>query len=176
MEMIKDNMLKKKEEIEELKIKFLEENVGNVFYFSEVDYQTNNPFDGETNHCISSRYVYIYEDGGEVLTKHILTKHITRSNRSGYSNGYADLRNVVNETVYDKVMSGIKNFDYLDKLIENGVMLEELPEEIEYLINNVDNYNLSNGYAFAVSDDDSLEDRMKRIKYFIEIGKYMDNK
>ena len=175
MEMIKDNMQNKKEDMEELKIKFLKENVGNVFYFSEVDYQTNNPFDGETNHCISCRYVYIYEDGGEVLTKHILTKHITRSNRSGYSNGYADLGNVVNETVYDKVVSGIKNFDYLDKLIENGVMLKELLEEIEYLISNVDNYNLSNGCAFAVSDDDSLEDRMKRIKYFIEIKKYVDS-
>ena len=171
MEMIKDNMLNKKEEMEELKIKFLKENVGNVFYFSEVDYQTNNPFDGETNHCISCLYVYIYEDGGEVLTK-----HITRSSRSGYSDGYADLRNVIHETVYDKVVSGIKNFDYLDKLIENGVMIKELPEEIDYLINNVDNYNLSNGCAFAVSDDDSLEDRMKRIKYFIEIKKYVDSK
>ena len=90
METIKDKILNKKEEIEELKIKFLKENVGNVFYFSEVDYQTNNLFDGEMNHCISSRYVYVYEDDGEVLTKHILTKHITRSNRSGYSNGYAD--------------------------------------------------------------------------------------
>ena len=67
METIKDKILNKKEEIEELKIKFLKENVGNVFYFSEVDYQTNNPFDDEMNHCISSRYVYIYEDGGEVL-------------------------------------------------------------------------------------------------------------
>lgn len=175
MEMIKDNMLNKKEEMEELKIKFLKENVGNVFYFSEVDYQNNNPFNGEMNCCISCRYVYIYEDGGEVLTKHILTKHITRSNRSGYSDGYADLGNVIHETVYDKVVSGIKNFDYLDKLIENGVMLKELPEEIDYLINNVDNYNLSNGCAFAVSDDDSLEDRMKRIKYFIEIKKYVDS-
>lgn len=174
METIKDKLLKKKEKIEELKIKFLEENVGNVFYFSEIDYQTNNSFDGEMNHCISSRYVYVYEDGGEVLTKHILTKHITRSSRSGYSNGYADWRNVVNETVYDKVVSGIKNFDYLDKLIENGVILKELPEEIDYLINNVDNYNLSNCCAFAVSDDDSLKDRMKRIKYFIK--KYVDNK
>ena len=174
METIKDKILNKKEEIEELKIKFLKENVGNVFYFSEVDYQTNNPFDDEMNHCISSRCVYVYEDGGEVLTKHILTKHITRSSRSRYSNGCADWRNVVNETVYDKVVSGIKNFDYLDKLIENGVILEELPEEIDYLINNVDNYNLSNCCAFAVSDDDSLKDRMKRIKYFIE--KYVDNK
>ena len=121
METIKDKMMKKKEEIEELKIKFLKENVGNVFYFSEVDYQYNNPFNSEMNHCISCRYVYIYEDGGEVLTKHILTKHITRSNRSGYSNGYADLRNIIHETVYDKVVSGIKNFIYLDKLIENGV-------------------------------------------------------
>ena len=118
METIKDKMLNKKEEIEELKIKFLKENVGNVFYFSEVDYQTNNSFDGEMNHCISSRYVYVYEDGGEILTKHVLTKHITRSNRSGYSNGCADWRNVIHETVYDKVVSGIKNFDYLDKLIE----------------------------------------------------------
>lgn len=174
METIKDNMLNKKEEMEELKIKFLKENVGNVFYFSEVDYQFNNSFDSEMYHCISSRYVYIYEDGGEVLTKHILTKRITRSNRSKHSNGYANLRNVVNETVYDKVVSGIKNFDYLDKLIENGVILKELPEEIEYLINNVDNYNLSNCYAFSVSDDDSLKDRMKRIKYFIE--KYVDSK
>ena len=174
MEMIKDNMLNKKEEMEELKIKFLKENVGNVFYFSEVDYQTNNPYDDEMNHCISSRYVYIYEDGGEVLTKHILTKHISRSNKSGYSNGCGDWRNVVNETVYDKVVSGIKTFDYLDKLIENGVILKELPEEIDYLINNVDNYNLSNCCAFAVSDDDSLKDRMKRIKYFIK--KYVDNK
>ena len=90
METIKDKILKKKEEIEELKNEFLKENVGNVFYFSEVDYQNNNPFDGEMNRCISSRYVYVYEDDGEVLTKHILTKHITRSNRSGYSNGYAD--------------------------------------------------------------------------------------
>ena len=174
METIKDKMMKKKEEIEELKIKFLKENVGNVFYFSEVDYQYNNPFNSEMNHCISCRYVYIYEDGGEVLTKHILTKHITRSNRSGYSNGYADLRNIIHETVYDKVVSGIKNFIYLDKLIENGVMLKELPEEIEYLISNVDNYNLSNCCAFAVSDDDSLKDRMKRIKYFIK--KYVDSK
>lgn len=174
METIKDKLLKKKEKIEELKIKFLEENVGNVFYFSEIDYQTNNSFDGEMNHCISSRYVYVYEDGGEVLTKHILTKHITRSSRSGYSNGYADWRNFIHETVYDKVVSGIKNFDYIDKLIENGVILKELPEEIDYLINNVDNYNLSNCCAFAVSDDDSLKDRMKRIKYFIE--KYVDNK
>ena len=71
-------------------------------------------------------------------------------------------------------MSGITNFDYLDKLIENGVILKELPEEIEYLINNVDNYNLSNCYVFAVSDDDSLKDRMKRIKYFID--KYVDIK
>ena len=157
-----------------MKIKFLKENVGNVFYFSGVDYQINNSFDGEMNHCISSRYVYIYEDGGEVLTKHILTKHITRSNRSEYSNGCDDWRNVVNETVYDKVVSGIKNFDYLDKLIENGVILEELPEEIDYLINNVDNYNLSNCCAFAVSDDDSLKDRMNRIKYFIK--KYVDSK
>lgn len=173
--MIKDNMLNKKEEMEELKIKFLKENVGNVFYFSEVDYPTNNPFNSEMNHCISSRYVYIYEDDGEVLTKHILTKHITRSNRSGYSDGYADLRSVIHETLYDKVVSGIKNFDYLDKLIENGVILKELPEEIEYLINNVDNYNLSNRCAFAVSDDDSLKDRMERIKYFIEIKKYVDS-
>lgn len=174
METIKDKILNKKEEIEELKIKFLKENVGNVFYFSEVDYQTNNLFDGDMNHCISSRYVYIYEDGGEVLTKHILTKHITRSNRSGYSNGCDDWRNVIHETVYDKVVSGIKTFDYLDKLIENGVMLKELPEEIDYLINNVDNYNLSNCCAFAISDEDSLKDRMKRIKYFIK--KYVDNK
>ena len=157
-----------------MKIKFLKENVGNIFYFSEVDYQNNNPFNGEMNRCISCRYVYIYEDGGEVLTKHILTKHITRSSRCGYSNGYADLGNVVNETVYDKVVSGIKNFDYLDKLIENGVILKELPEEIDYLINNVDNYNLSNCCAFSVSDDDSLNDRMERIKYFIE--KYVDSK
>ena len=77
--------------------------------------------------------------------------------------------------MYDKVVNGIKTFDYLDKLIENGVMFKELPEEIDYLINNVDNYNLSNGCAFAVSDDDSLEDRMKRIKYFIEIKKYVDS-
>ena len=168
-------MLNKKEEMEELKIKFLKENVGNVFYFSAVDYQYNNPFNREMNRCISSRYVYIYQDDGEVLTKHILTKHITRSNRSGYSDGYADLGNVIHETVYDKVVSGIKNFDYLDKLIENGIILKELPEEIEYLINNVDNYNLSNRCAFAVSDDDSLEDRMKRIKYFIEIKKYVDS-
>ena len=174
METIKDKMMKKKEEMKELKIKFLKENVGNVFYFSEVDYQYNNPFNSEMNRCISSRYVYIYEDDGEVLTKHILTEHITRSSRCGYSNGYADLGNVVNETVYDKVVSGIKNFDYLDKLIENGVILEELPEEIEYLINNVDNYNLSNCCAFAVSDNDSLKDRMKRIKYFIK--KYVDSK
>ena len=167
METIKDKILKKKEEIGELKNEFLKENVGNVFYFSEVDYQNNNPFDGEMNRCISSRYVYVYEDDGEVLTKHILTKHITRSNRSGYSDGYADLGNVIHETVYDKVVSGIKNFDYLDKLIENGIILKELPEEIDYLINNVDNYNLSNCCAFAVSDDDSLKDRMKRIKYFI---------
>lgn len=83
--------------------------------------------------------------------------------------------NIIHETVYDKVVSGIKNFDYLDKLIENGIMLKELPEEIDYLINNVDNYNLSNGCTFAVSDDDSLEDRMKRIKYFIEIKKYVDS-
>ena len=151
----------------------IEGNVENIFYLSEVEYQNNNPFNGEVNHCITCRYVYVYENDGEVLTKHILTKHITRSSRSGYSNGYADLENVVNETVYDKVVSGIKNFDYLDKLIENGVMLKELPEEIEYLINNVDNYNLSNCCAFAVSDDDSLKDRMKRIKYFIE--KYVDN-
>ena len=174
METIKDKILNKKEEIEELKNNFLKENVGNVFYFSEVDYQTNNSFDSEMDHCISSRYVYVYEDSGEVLTKHVLTKHITRRNRSEYSNGCADWRNVVNETVYDKVVSGIKNFDYLDKLIENGVILKELPEEIEYLINNVDNYNLSNCCAFAVSDDDSLKDRMKRIKYFIK--KYVDNK
>lgn len=174
METIKDKILNKKEEIEELKIKFLKENVGNIFYFSEVDYQNNNPFNGEMNRCISCRYVYIYEDGGEVLTKHILTKHITRSSRCGYSNGYADFGNVVNETVYDKVVSGIKNFDYLDKLIENGVILKELPEEIDYLINNVDNYNLSNCCAFSVSDDDSLNDRMERIKYFIE--KYVDSK
>ena len=53
-------------------------------------------------------------------------------------------------------------------------MFKELPEEIDYLINNVDNYNLSNCCAFTVSDDDSLKDRMKRIKYFIE--KYVDNK
>lgn len=171
--MIKDKILNKKEEIEELKIKFLKENVGNVFYFSEVDYQTNNSFDSEMNHCISCHYVYIYEDDGEVLTKYVLTKHITRSNRSGYSNRCADWRNVINETVYDKVVSEIKNFDYLDKLIENGVMLKELPEEIDYLINNVDNYNLSNCCAFAVSDDDSLNDRMKRIKYFIK--KYVDS-
>lgn len=84
------------------------------------------------------------------------------------------MENVVNETVYDKVVNGIKTFDYLDKLIENGVMFKELPEEIDYLINNVDNYNLSNCCAFAVSDDDSLKDRMKRIKYFIE--KYVDSK
>ena len=45
METIKDKILKKKEEIEELKNEFLKENVGNVFYFSEVDYQNNNPFD-----------------------------------------------------------------------------------------------------------------------------------
>ena len=173
MKTIKEKILKKKEEIKELKIEFLKENVGNVFYFSEVDYQNNNPFNGEMNRCISCRYVYIYEDGGEVLTKHILTKHITRSSRCGYSNGYADLENVVNETVYDKVVSGIKNFDYLDKLIENGVMLKELPEEIDYLINNVHNYNSSNCCAFSVSDDGSLNDRMKRIKYFIE--KYVDN-
>ena len=144
-----------------MKNNFLKENVGNVFYFSEVDYQNNNPFNGEMNRCISCRYVYIYEDGGEVLTKHILTKHITRSSRCGYSNGYADLGNVVNETVYDKVVSGIKNFDYLDKLIENGVMLKELLEDIYYLINNVDNYNLSYCCAFVVSDDDSLKERMK---------------
>ena len=84
------------------------------------------------------------------------------------------MENVVNETVYDKVVNGIKNFDYLDKLVENGVMLKELPEEIDYLINNVDNYNLSNCLAFAVSDDDSLKDRMKRIKYFIK--EYVDRK
>ena len=84
------------------------------------------------------------------------------------------MENVVNETVYDKVVNGIKTFDYLDKLIENGVMFKELPEEIDYLINNVDNYNLSNCCAFTVSDDDSLKDRMKRIKYFIE--KYVDSK
>ena len=174
MEMIKEKILNKKEEIKELKIKFLKENVGNVFYFSEVDYQTNNLFDGEMNHCISSRYVYVYEDGGEVLTKHILTKHITKSNPSRYSNGCADQRYVIHETVYDKVVSGIKNFDYLDKLIENGIILKELPEEIDYLINNVDNYNLSNCCAFAVSDDDSLKDRMNRIKYFIK--KYVDSK
>ena len=83
------------------------------------------------------------------------------------------MENVVNETVYDKVVNGIKTFDYLDKLIENGVMLNELPEEIEYLIDNVDNYNLSSDCAFAVSDNDSLKDRMKRIKYFIK--KYVDN-
>lgn len=94
METIKDKILNKKEEIEELKNEFLKENVGNVFYFSEVDYQTNNSFDGEMNHCISSRYAY--EDSGEVLTKHVLTKHITRSNRSEYSNGCADWRNIVN--------------------------------------------------------------------------------
>ena len=81
--------------------------------------------------------MHIYEDGGEVLTKHVLTKHITRSNRSGYSNGCDDWRNVIHETVYDKVVSGIKTFDYLDKLIENGVILKELPEEIDYLINNL---------------------------------------
>ena len=76
--------------------------------------------------------------------------------------------------MYDKVVSGIKNFDYLDKLIENGIILKEFPEEIEYLIDNVDNYNLSSCCAFAVSDDDSLKDRMKRIKYFIK--KYVDSK
>ena len=173
METIKDKILKKKEEIEELKDKFLKENVGNVFYFSEIDYQTNNLFDGEIHNCIYCRYVYVYEEGGEVLTKHILTKQITRSNPSGYSNGFADWRNVIHETVYDKVVSGIKNFDYLDKLIENGIILKELPEEIEYLINNVDNYNLSSCCAFAVSDDDSLKERMKRIKYFIK--KYVDS-
>ena len=78
--MIKDKILKKKEEIEELKNEFLKENVGNIFYFSEVDCQNNN----------------------------------------------------------------------------------------------VDNYNLSSCCAFAVSDDDSLKDRMKRIKYFIK--KYVDSK
>lgn len=174
METIKDKMLKKKEEIEKLKIEFLKENVGNVFYFSDVEYQNNYPFNGEMNHCISCHYIYVYEDDGEVLTKHILTKHITKSNPSRYSNGCADWRYVINETIYDKVVSGIKNFDYLDKLIENGVMLKELPEEIEYLINNVDNYNLSNCCAFVVRDDDSLKDRMKRIKYFIK--KYVDSK
>lgn len=40
-------------------------------------------------------------------------------------------------------------------------MLKELPEEIDYLINNVDNYNLSNCCAFTVNDDDSLKDRME---------------
>ena len=90
METIKEKILKKKEEIKELKNEFLKENVGNVFYFSEVEYPTNNLFDSEMNHCISSRYVYVYENDGEVLTKHILTKHITRSNRSGYSDGYAE--------------------------------------------------------------------------------------
>lgn len=174
MKTIKDKILNKKEEIEEFKIEFLKENIGNIFYFSEVDYQNNNPFNGEMNHCISCHYVYVYEDDGEVLTKHILTKHITKSNPSRYSNGFADWRYVIHETVYDKVMSGIKNFDYLDKLIENGIILKELPEEIDYLINNVDNYNLSNCCAFAVSDDDSLKDRIKRIKYFIE--KYVDSK
>ena len=114
------------------------------------------------------------ENNGEILTKHILTKHITRSNPSGYSNGFADWNNVLYETIYDKVVSGIKDFDYLDKLIEHGKILNELPEEIEYLIDNVDNYNLSNCCAFAVSDNDSLKDRMKRIKYFIK--KYVDSK
>ena len=79
METIKEKIQKKKEEIKELKIEFLKENVGNVFYFSEV----------------------------------------------------------------------------------------------EYLINNVDNYNLSSCCAFAVSDDDSLKNRIKRIKYFIK--KYVDS-
>ena len=173
MKTIKEKILKKKEEIKELKNEFLKENVGNVFCFSEVEYQNNNPFDGEVNHCISIRYIYVYENNGEILTKHILTKHITRSNPSGYSNGFADWNNVLYETIYDKVVSGIKDFDYLDKLIEHGTILKELPEEIEYLINNVDNYNLSSCCAFAVSDDDSLKDRMKRIKYFIK--KYVDN-
>lgn len=127
------------------------------------------------NHCISSRYVYVYEDDGEVITKHVLTKHITRINRSGYSNRCVDWRNVDNETVYDNVVNGIKNFDYLNNLIENRIILKEIPKEIEHLlINNVDNYNLSNCCAFAVSDDDSLKDRMKRIKYFIK--KYVDSK
>ena len=79
METIKEKMLKKKEEIEQLKIEFLKENVGNVFYFSEVEYQNNYPFNGEMNHCISCHYVYVYENDGEVLTKHIITKHITNS-------------------------------------------------------------------------------------------------
>ena len=173
MKTIKEKILKKKEEIKELKNEFLKENVGNVFCFSEVEYQNNNPFDGEVNHCISCRYVYIYEDGGEVLTKHIMTKHITKSDPSRYSNGCADWRYVIHETVYDKVVSRIRNFDYLDKLIEYGKILNELPEEIEYLIDNVDNYNLLSDCAFAVSDNDLLKDRMKRIKYFIK--KYVDN-
>lgn len=173
METIREKILKKKEEIKELKNEFLKENVGNVFYFSECEYQNYNPFNGEVNYCISCRYVYVYEDSGEVLTKHILTKHITKSDPSRYSNGSADWRYVIQETVYDKVVSGIKDFDFLDKLIEHGTILKELPKEIEYLINNVENYNLSSCCAFAVSDDDSLKDRMKRIKYFIK--KYVDS-
>ena len=173
MKTIKEKILKKKEEIKELKIEFLKENVGNVFCFSDVEYQNNNPFDGRFCHCISIRYIYVYENNGEILTKHILTKHITRSNPSGYSNGFADWNNVLYETIYDKVVSGIKDFDYLDKLIEYGKILNELPEEIEYLIDNVDNYNLLSDCAFAVSDNDLLKDRMKRIKYFIK--KYVDN-
>lgn len=173
METIKEKILKKKEEIKELKNEFLKENVGNVFYFSEGEYQNYNPFNGEVNYCISCRYIYVYENDGEVLIKYILTKHITKSDPSRYSNGCADWRYVIYETVYDKVVSGIKNFDYLDKLIEYGTILKELPEEIKYLIDNVDNYNLSNCCAFAVSDDDSLKDRMKRIKYFIK--KYVDS-
>lgn len=102
--------------------------------------------------------IYVYENDGEVLMKHILTKHITESDPTRYSNGCTDWRYVVHKTVYDKAVSGIRNFDYLDKLIENGVILKELSIEIEYLIDNVDNYNLS---SFAVSDDDSLKDRMK---------------
>lgn len=163
----------KRRKKKELKIEFLKENVGNVFYFSEDEYQNNNLFNSEMNHCISCRYIYVYENDGEVLTKHILTKHITESDPTRYSNGCADWRYVVHKTVYDKVLSGIGNFDYLDKLIENGIILKELPEEIEYLIDNVDNYNLSNCCAFVVSDDDSLKDRMKRIKYFIK--KYVDS-
>ena len=72
MKTIKEKILKKKEEIKELKIEFLKENVGNVFYFSEVEYQNNNSFNGGFCNSISCRYIYVYEDGSEVLMKHIL--------------------------------------------------------------------------------------------------------
>ena len=85
------------------------------------------------------------------------------------------MRKILIETIKDKILNKKEEIEEL----KNNFLKENVGNvfyfyEVDYLINNVDNYNLSNCCAFAVSDDDSLKDRMKRIKYFIK--KYVDSK